>query len=73
MSNLDYPISLLQDEREKICASLQLSGNNQIQKVKQFDEVNNAIHILIAEKMRDELGIIPEKLADKLLRILWEN
>ena len=68
MSNLDYPISVLQAEREKICNCLASTGDNQLQKEAQFDEVNKAIKILIAEKMRNELGIIPEKLADKLLK-----
>ena len=68
MSNLDYPISVLQAEREKICNSLASTGNNKLQKEAQFDEVNKAINILIAEKIRNELGIIPEKKAKKLLR-----
>jgi len=61
MSNLDYPISLLQAEREKICHHLASTGDNQLQSAAQFDAVNKAINILIKEKTREEEKKIRER------------
>jgi len=54
MSNLDYPISLLEDEAIKFSTALQLSGYNQIQRTNQLDGIRRAINILIKEKTKEE-------------------
>jgi len=66
MSNLDYPISLLITEAGKISTSLQLTGDNQMQRTNQLDEIRRAIGILAEEKIKDEKK---KGLVDQLLKI----
>ena len=54
MSNLDYPIALLEDEGTKFSTALQLSGVNQIQRTHQLDGIRRAIIILGEYKHSDE-------------------
>jgi len=70
MSKLDYPISVLVDEGDKITLRLsrQISAAKASKAVTNLSAVKKAINILIAEKIRNELGIIPEKEAAKLLK-----
>jgi len=66
-SYLDYSIELLETERQNLLNWEGLTGENQRQRVNQIEGLSRAIFILIAEKIRYESGIIPEKEAKKLL------
>ncbi|MCK4792094.1 MAG: hypothetical protein KAV87_50665 [Desulfobacteraceae bacterium] len=52
MSNLDYPISLLEEVGRKILTALQLSGVDQAQRVNQLDGVRRAIDVLNNERYK---------------------
>lgn len=61
MSNLDYPISLLEDEAIKFSTTLQLSGVDQAARTYQLEGIRRAVNILndecvkeIKEKIRKE-------------------
>lgn len=54
MSNLDYPISILEDKGAKFSTALLLSGVNQIQRTNHLAGITRAIDILKEEKMKDE-------------------
>lgn len=55
MSNLDYPISVLEDKGAKFSTALLLSGVNQIQRTNHLAGIRRAINILREEKRKDEM------------------
>ena len=54
MSNLDYPISVLEEAGSRISYVLQVTGVNQIQRTNQLDGIRRAIIILGEYKHQDE-------------------
>ena len=67
MSNLDFPISLLKAKAEEISTSLQLTDDNQMQKVKKLCEIREAIGILNDVIRKDEMKEREKK--EKALRV----
>lgn len=61
MSNLDFPISMLEDEAIKFSTALQLSGVNQAQRTHQLDGIRRAINILNNECLKEIKKEIREK------------
>ena len=70
MSNLDYPISVLVDEGDKITLRLsrQISAEKASEAVTNLSAVNKAINILRAKKMEEEVSERERKKIEKALR-----
>lgn len=70
MSNLDYPISLLEEAGGKISISLQMTGVEQVQRMNQLNGIIRALNMLKEERMKDEKEIEKkEKLIDKIIKL----